>query len=73
MDGTALFSKGFVYHELPIYSVLICIFIVTNIKKKHAMADFKVNPIVNGICEYNFESTEKHACIDASRVNNIIF
>ena len=41
-------------------------------KKKHAMADFKVNPIVNGICEYNLESTEKHACIDASRVNNII-
>ena len=41
--------------------------------KKHAMADFKVNPIVNGICEYNLESTEKHACIDASRVNSIMF
>ena len=26
------------------------------------MADFKINPIVNEIFEYNLESTEKHAC-----------
>ena len=35
---------------------------------KHAMADFKVDPI----CEYNLESTEKQACVDVSRVKNII-